>query len=74
MPSKKRKAGWQNDYIRRNYDRLSILIPQGHKVTVEEAAKEANESINQYTNKALLHRLGLQDWPETPPDLKTDNT
>lgn len=63
-PSKVRKSGWQNDYIRRTYDRLNILIPQGHKATIEKAAQEANESVNQFTNKALLNRLGLTDWPK----------
>lgn len=63
-PSKDRKASWQNNYIRRNYDRLNILIPQGQKATVEKAAQEANESVNQFTNKALLNRLGLTEWPK----------
>lgn len=63
-PSKDRKASWQNNYIRRTYDRLNILIPQGHKATVEKAAQEANESVNQFTNKALLNRLGLTEWPK----------
>lgn len=63
-PSKDRKASWQNNYIRRTYDRLNILIPQGQKATVEKAAQEANESVNQFTNKALLNRLGLTEWPK----------
>ena len=63
-PSKERKASWQNDYIRRSYDRLNILIPRGQKATVEKAAQEANESVNQFTNRALLNRLGLTDWPK----------
>lgn len=78
MPSKKRKAGWQNEYIRRKYDRLNILVPQGHRQTIEEAAKDLNESINQYTNTALLQRLGLDEWPEIPDskreDINSDNT
>lgn len=44
-------------------DELKIRIPKGQKATVEAAAKAAGESVNQYTQKALLARMGLEDWP-----------
>lgn len=69
-PSKERKPGWQNDYIRRTYDRLNILIPKGQKATIERAAQEANESINQFTNQALLKHMNLTQWPETENENK----
>lgn len=46
------------------YDRLNILVPKGQKAVIEDFAKQANESINQYTNKALLDRMGYNTWPE----------
>lgn len=51
-----------------NLDRMSFTVPKGQKATVEAAAKAAGESINQYTQKALLARMGLTEWPpiETP--------
>ena len=59
-----------NKYGAKAYDRLNIAIPKGQKATVEAAAQEAGESVNQYTQKALLARMGLDDWPtnneETP--------
>ena len=51
-------------YIKANYDRVEIKIPKGQKATVEAAAKEAGESVNQYAQKALLARMGLEEWPE----------
>lgn len=48
------------------YDRLAITIPKGQKSTVQAAADEAGESVNQYTNKALLTRMGLEEWPTSP--------
>ena len=44
-------------------DELKIRIPGGQKATVEAAAKAAGESVNQYTQRALLARMGLKEWP-----------
>ena len=51
-------------YVRENYDRIGITIPTGQKATVQAAAEQEGESINGYTNKALLARMGLTAWPE----------
>ncbi len=55
------------DYKRRfnekAYDRLAITIPKGQKATVEAAAQAAGESVNLFTQNALLARLGLETWP-----------
>ena len=51
-------------YVRENYDRIGITIPKGQKATVQAAAEQEGESINSYTNKALLARMGLTTWPE----------
>ena len=64
MPVSKAQQRAVNKYIKGNYDRLNITIPKGQKATVEAAAQEAGESVNQYTQKALLARMGLESWPE----------
>ena len=51
-------------YNEKAYDRLAITIPKGQKATVQAAAEQEGESINSYTNKALLARMGLTAWPE----------
>lgn len=53
-------------YVKANYDRIEIKIPKGQKATVEAAATSAGESVNQYTQRALLNRMGLEEWPELP--------
>ena len=53
-----------NKYIKGNYDRINLTIPKGQKATVQAAAEQEGESINGYTNKALLARMGLTAWPE----------
>lgn len=54
----------KNRYNAKAYDQLPIRIPKGQKTTVEAAAKEVGESVNLYTQNALLARMGLDKWPE----------
>lgn len=51
-------------YNAKAYDEMKIRVPKGQKATVEAAAQEAGESVNQYTQKALLARMGLETWPD----------
>ena len=53
----------KNRYNAKAYDQLPIRLPKGQKATVQAAADNAGESVNQYTQKALLQRMGLTDWP-----------
>lgn len=64
MPVSKAQIKATNKYNASAYDRLNIVIPKGQKATVEAAAKEAGESVNQYTQRALLARMGLVEWPQ----------
>lgn len=66
MPASKAQQRAVAKYMAANYDEMKIRIPKGQKSTVEAAATEAGESINQYTQKALLARMGLEAWPEKP--------
>lgn len=63
MPATKAQQKAVNKYMKNNYDNLRIVVPKGQKATVESAAKAAGESINQFTQKALLMRMGLTEWP-----------
>lgn len=64
MPVSKAQQKSVNKYIKNNYDSLRIVVPKGQKATVKAAADEAGESINQYTQGALLARMGLSAWPQ----------
>lgn len=44
-------------------DELKIRIPGGQKATVQAAAAAVGESVNEYTQRALLARMGLETWP-----------
>lgn len=68
MPASKAQMDATNRYNAKNYDSLRIVVPKGQKATVEAAAKAAGESVNQYTQRALLARMGLETWPATDPE------
>ena len=56
-------AAVKERYNAKAYDALRIRLPKGQKATVEAAARAAGESVNQYTQGALLARMGLSAWP-----------
>lgn len=50
-------------YNLKTYDRVEIVVPKGDKETIKRAADDVNESTNQYIGKAILARMGLDEWP-----------
>ena len=63
METNKKRTNQKRAFNEKNYDRLAITIPKGQKATIQAAADKAGESVNQYTNTALLTRMGLSEWP-----------
>lgn len=53
-------------YNAKAYDSYLVRIPKGRKSIVQAAAEREGESINAFTNKALLARMGLEKWPAIP--------
>ena len=64
MEIRNKQTAYKQAFNEKAYDRLAITIPKGQKATVQAAAEQEGESINGYTNKALLARMGLTAWPE----------
>ena len=64
MEIRNKQTAYKQAFNEKAYDRLAITIPKGQKATVQAAAEQEGESINSYTNKALLARMGLTTWPE----------
>ncbi len=61
--SGKKSTQYKNRYNAAAYDSLRIVVPKGQKATIQAAAEVVEESVNQYTQKALLQRMGLEEWP-----------
>ena len=72
MPISDKKKASNKKWDSANLDRMSFTVPKGQKATVQAAAAAAGESVNEYTQKALLARMGLEMWPvvegNTPAD------
>ena len=64
MPASKAQQRAVAKYMAANYDEIKVRIPKGQKATVQAAAEREGESINSYTIKALLARMGIVEWPE----------
>ena len=64
MPISDKKKASNKKWDAANLDRMSYTLPKGQKATVQAAASSAGESVNEYTQKALLARMGLKTWPE----------
>lgn len=61
---KRANKKWNDAHMKERYDRVQLVLPAGQKATLEAAAQEAGESVNMYTQKALLQRMGLEAWPD----------
>ena len=61
---KRANKKWNDAHMKERYDRLQLVLPAGQKATVEAAANREGESVNMFTQKALLARMGLEAWPE----------
>ena len=43
-------------YVKNNYDRLELSVPKGEKVTIQQAAKQAWQSVNAYIYEAGMRQ------------------
>ena len=42
-----------NDFIRKKYDRINLLIPAGNKGIIKSRAAKKGKSVNQYLNDLI---------------------
>ena len=48
------------EYTKRNYDRVSMMIPKGALDKIKELAQAENKSINRYILEAVEQKSGLK--------------
>ena len=63
MP-KQKTTDYKRAFNAKNYDRIEIVVPKGQKATIQAAADKEGDSINGFVNKAVLARIGLEEWPK----------
>ena len=47
------QAEYVNDFIRKKYDRINLLIPAGNKEIIKSRAAKKGKSVNQYLNDLI---------------------
>ena len=53
------QIAYQNEFNKKNYDRIEIKVPKGKKAVITEAAAAAGQSVSQYITQAIDARMGL---------------
>lgn len=66
---KRANKKWNDAHMKERYDRVQLVLPAGRKAMLDAAAAAAGESVNGYVQRAILDRMGLEDWPviQAPP-------
>ena len=63
-------------YVKNNYDRLELSVPKGENVTIQQAAKQAGQSVNAYIYEAVCARMqqenAMSDTPGVVKNLEGD--
>lgn len=48
---------YQNDFIRKHYDRIELRVKKGQKELIKNAASKAGQSLNEYVSQAIRERM-----------------
>ncbi len=60
MPEEKKgfdQFKYQNEYKRKNYDRIEMLVPKGEKAAIKEMAASVGQSLNEFLYLAVKERM-----------------
>lgn len=49
---------YQNEYKKKNYDRMEMLVPKGQKAVIKEKAAAAGVSVNEFIYSAVKEKMG----------------
>lgn len=60
---KDKRTDYKRAYTTAHYDRIELTLPKGQKAVVQAASEAVHESVNTFTQKALLQRMSMDDWP-----------
>lgn len=45
---------YNNDFNKRTYDRINLIVPKGEKERIKVAAERSNESVNALINRVVF--------------------
>jgi predicted DNA binding CopG/RHH family protein len=47
------QISYQNDFIKKNYDRINLTVPKGKKEVIKKRADSLGKSVNEYINQLI---------------------
>lgn len=50
---KSQAVKYNNEFNKQSYDRISLMVKKGKKAIIQEKAKETDESVNTFINRAI---------------------
>lgn len=51
---------YQNEYNKKKYDKVSLMLPKGEKETVKKAAQMEGKSMNEFIVEAVYEKMGKE--------------
>lgn len=48
---------YQNEYKKKNYDRMELVVPKGEKAVIKEKAAAAGQSVNEFVYSAVKAKM-----------------
>ncbi|MDD7770207.1 DUF1778 domain-containing protein [Suipraeoptans intestinalis] len=51
---------YQNEYNKKKYDKVSLMLPKGEKETVKKAAQLEGKSMNEFIVEAVYEKMGKE--------------
>lgn len=48
---------YQNEYKKKNYDRMELLVPKGEKAIIRERAAALGQSVNEFVYSAVKEKI-----------------
>lgn len=52
---------YQNEYKKKTYDRMELLVPKGEKAVIKEKAAAMGQSVNEFVYLAVKQRMANND-------------
>lgn len=60
MPKVKKEFNqikYQNEFNKKNYDRMELIVPKGQKAVIKEKAAAAGQSVNEFVYSAVKEKM-----------------
>lgn len=52
---------YQNEFKKKTYDRMELLVPKGQKAVIKEMAAAAGQSVNEFIYSAVKEKMEIKN-------------